>query len=154
MEVKVNTPNLDRIEKEMTYLQKHGVIIGIYGKNGDKLVDGVKIIFYAEKLITGTAFMPPRDFMGHKLKSKKGRMEIARLQKTLLSKVFKGELTGQQALMQIGIRGVQMVKESITSNDFAPLSPKTIKMKTRNKNNILRDSDALLNAVAFEIVRI
>ena len=152
MEVKVNTPNLDRIEKEMTYLQKHGVIIGIYGKNGDKLVDGVKIIFYAEKLITGTSFMPPRDFMGHKLKSKKGRMEIARLQKTLLSKVFKGELTGQQALMQIGIRGVRMVKESITSNDFAPLSPKTIKMKTRNKNNILRDTDALLDSVAFEIV--
>lgn len=148
------TPNLDRIEKETKYLNTHGVIIGIFGENGEKENNGVKVIEYAIWLITGTAFMPPRDFMAHKIKSREGRMEIIRLQKTLIKKVYKGEITGEQALMQIGIRGVQMIKESITSNDFAPLKPATIKRKVRNKENILRDTDELLNSIAFEIVRI
>lgn len=98
--------------------------------------------------------MPARDYMAHKIKSKSGRLEIVRLQKSLLSKVVKGQLTGEQALNQIGLRGVQMVKESITSNDFAPLKPETIKRKTRNKFNILRDSDELLNAVGHQIVKL
>ena len=98
--------------------------------------------------------MPARDYMAHKIKSKAGRLEIVRLQKSLLSKVVKGQLTGEQALNQIGLRGVQMIKESITSNDFAPLSPETIKRKTRNKNNILRQTDMMLDAVGFEIVKL
>lgn len=149
-----NTPNLDRITKELNYLEKHGVIIGIFGEKGEAENDGVKVIDYAVWLITGTQFMPARDFMAHKIKSKAGRLEIVRLQKSLLSKVVKGQLTGEQALNQIGLRGVQMVKESITSNDFAPLKPETIKRKARNKNNILRQSDMMLDAVGFEIVKL
>lgn len=148
------TPNLDRIEKELNYLQKHGVIIGIFGEKGEAENNGVKVIDYAIWLITGTQFMPARDYMAHKIKSKAGRMEIIRLQKSLLSKVIKGQLTGEQALNQIGLRGVQMIKESITSNDFTPLSPETIKRKTRNKDNILRDTDQLLNSIGYEIVRL
>lgn len=149
-----NTPNLDHIEKEIDYLQKHGVIIGIFGEKGQEENDGVKVIDYAIWLITGTQYMPPRDFMSHKLKSKEGRMEIVRLQKSLLSQIVNGKITGKQALSQIGIKGVQMVKESITSNDFAPLKPETIKRKVRNKMNILRDTDQLLNSIAFEIVKL
>lgn len=149
-----NTPNLDRITKELNYLEKHGVIIGIFGEKGEAENDGVKVIDYAIWLITGTRFMPARDFMAHKIKSKAGRLEIVRLQKSLLSKVVKGQLTGEQALNQIGLRGVQMIKESITSNDFAPLKPETIKRKTRNKNNILRQTDMMLDAVGFEIVKL
>lgn len=149
-----NTPNLDRIIKELNYLEKHGVIIGIFGEKGEAENDGVKVIDYAIWLITGTRFMPARDYMAHKIKSKAGRLEIVRLQKSLLSKVVKGQLTGEQALNQIGLRGVQMIKESITSNDFAPLKPETIKRKTRNKNNILRQTDMMLDAVGFEIVKL
>lgn len=149
-----NTPNLDRIIKELNYLEKHGVIIGIFGEKGEAENDGVKVIDYAIWLITGTQFMPARDYMAHKIKSKAGRLEIVRLQKSLLSKVVKGQLTGEQALNQIGLRGVQMIKESITSNDFAPLGPETIKRKTRNKMNILRQTDMMLDAVGFEIVKL
>lgn len=149
-----NTPNLDRITKELNYLEKHGVIIGIFGEKGEAENNGVKVIDYAIWLITGTRFMPARDYMAHKIKSKAGRLEIVRLQKSLLSKVVKGQLTGEQALNQIGLRGVQMVKESITSNDFASLKPETIKRKTRNKNNILRQTDMMLDAVGFEIVKL
>lgn len=149
-----NTPNLDRIIKELNYLEKHGVIIGIFGEKGEAENDGVKVIDYAIWLITGTQFMPARDYMAHKIKSKAGRLEIVRLQKSLLSKVVKGQLTGEQALNQIGLRGVQMIKESITSNDFAPLKPETIKRKTRNKNNILRQTDMMLDAVGFEIFKL
>lgn len=149
-----NTPNLDRITKELNYLEKHGVIIGIFGEKGEAENDGVKVIDYAIWLITGTRFMPARDFMAHKIKSKAGRLEIVRLQKSLLSKVVKGQLTGEQALNQIGLRGVQMIKESITSNDFAPLKPETIKRKARNKFNILRQTDMMLDAVGHQIVKL
>lgn len=149
-----NTPNLDRIIKELNYLEKHGVIIGIFGEKGEAENDGVKVIDYAIWLITGTQFMPARDYMAHKIKSKAGRLEIVRLQKSLLSKVVKGQLTGEQALNQIGLRGVQMIKESITSNDFAPLKPETIKRKARNKFNILRQTDMMLDAVGHQIVKL
>lgn len=149
-----NTPKLDNIIKQTKYLQTHGVIIGIYGENGEKTNNGVRVIDYAIMLITGTRYMPPRDFMKHKIKSNAGRMEILRLQKKLLKQVHNGEITGKQALMQIGIRGVQMIKESITSNEFAPLKDETIKRKVRNKDNILRDTDELLNSIGFEIVKL
>lgn len=149
-----NTPNLDRITKELNYLEKHGVIIGIFGEKGEAENNGVKVIDYAIWLITGTQFMPARDYMAHKIKSKAGRLEIVRLQKSLLSKVVKGQLTGEQVLNQIGLRGVQMIKESITSNDFAPLKPETIKRKVRNKENILRESDFLINSVGHQIVKL
>ena len=149
-----NTPNLDRITKELNYLEKHGVIIGIFGEKGEAENNGVKVIDYAIWLITGTRFMPARDYMAHKIKSKAGRLEIVRLQKSLLSKVVKGQLTGEQALNQIGLRGVQMIKESITSNDFAPLKPETIKRKARNKFNILRQTDMMLDAVGHQIVKL
>lgn len=154
MKIEYNTPNLDRIDKELEYLSKYGVRIGIFGEKGEKKNGTTKIIEYAVWLITGTKFMPPRDFMAHGIKSKKGRAKIANLQKSLLSRVVKGELTGEQVLMQLGMVGVQMIKESITSNEFAPLKPETIERKTRNKNNILRDTDALLDSVGFEIVRL
>ena len=32
-----NTPLLDRLEKEIKYLQNHGVIVGIFGKNAARL---------------------------------------------------------------------------------------------------------------------
>ena len=154
MKVESNTPNIDRINKEMKYLQNHGVKIGIFGESGNTDNNGIKVIDYAIMLITGTRYMPARDFMKHKIKSKSGRLEITRLQKSLLSQVVKGSLTGKQALMQIGVAGVQMIKQSITSNEFVQLKQSTVKRKERNKNNILRDTDTLLNSIGFEIVRL
>lgn len=152
VEVKSSTPNLDRIEREMKYLATHGVKVGVLGDDTND--EGVKVKDYATWLILGTSTMPSRDFMHHSVRNRKGRFEITRLQKKLLSKVFKGELTGQQALMQIGIFATQMIKASIMSNDFAPLKQSTIDKKDRNKNNILRDSDTLLNSIAFEVVKL
>ncbi len=152
VEVRTSTPNLDRIEKESKYLKTHGVKIGVIGTETNE--DGTQIKEYANYLILGTSTMPPRDFMQHSVRNKKGRLEIARLQKQLLKKVFNGELTGEQALNQIGIHAVQMIKASIMSNDFAPLKQSTINKKTRNKNNILRDTDALLNSIAYEVVKL
>lgn len=146
--------NLDRLEKEMKYLNKHGVKVGIFGAAGEKEQDGTKIIEYATYLITGTRHMPPRDFMQEGIRGRKARLDVARYQKKVLGRVYKGELTGEQALNQIGIYAVQKIKQAITSNNFSPLSPKTIKRKTRNKQNILRENDFLLNSIGYEIVRL
>lgn len=149
-----NTPNLDRIIKELNYLEKHGVIIGIFGEKGEAENNGVKVIDYAIWLITGTQFMPARDYMAHGVKSKQGRIKIVSLQKRLLKQVVKGQITGEQCLNQIGIFATQMIKQSIASNDFAPLKPETIKRKVRNKENILRESDFLINSVGHQIVKL
>lgn len=151
VEIKRSTPNLDRIEKEMKYLEKHGVKIGVLGQDTNE--EGVTIKEYATYLILGTSTMPSRDFM-NVLRDRKGRMETIRLQKTLLRKVFRGEITGKQCLEQLGIHAVQRLKLNIIKGDFAPLKQSTIDRKTRNKNNILRDSDSLLNSLAFEVVKL
>lgn len=152
----VNTSNLDKIMKEIKYLQTHGVRVGIFGEKGNKENNGVKIIEYATYLIVGTSTMPPRDFMQHSIKGKLGRLALARYQKKVLKDVHKGILTGKEALEQIGIEAVQMIKDSISSNDFIPLAESTLKMKanSRNANNILRDTDQLLDSVTFTIERL
>lgn len=149
VEVRTSTPNLDRIEKEMKYLQKHGVKVGVIGEETND--DGVRVKDYATWLILGTSTMPPRDFM-RAVRGRKQRLEIARLQKKLLSQVFKGDITGKQALNQLGIFAVQKIKQEILDGNFAPLKQSTIKRKTRNKNNILIDTSRMFDSIAYEVV--
>jgi hypothetical protein len=75
-------------------------------------------------------------------------------QKEILILVYNGTLTGKQGLTQLGIFIKQQIQEQIMSNDFAPLKAKTIKYKEKNKGNILRENDFLLNSINYEIVRI
>lgn len=149
VEVRTSTPNLDRIERESKYLKTHGVKVGIIGDETND--DGVRVKDYATFLILGTSTMPPRDFM-RAVRGRKGRLEIARFQKSVLSKVFTGELTGKQALNQIGIFAVQKIKQEILEGNFAPLKQSTIDKKTRNKNNILIDTSRMFDSIAYEVV--
>lgn len=151
VEVRTSTPNLDRIEKEMDYLSKHGVKVGVLGDDTNS--EGVKVKEYATYLILGTQFMPPRDFMDA-VRGRNQRLDITRYQRQCLVKVFRGEITGKQCLNQIGIYCVQKLKARILEGKFAPNKEKTIKYKTRNKHNILRDSDTLLNSLAHEVIRL
>jgi hypothetical protein len=148
------TPKLDKLQKEVKYLSKHGVKVGVFGSKAEQEQDGVKIYEYALYLNFGTVFMPERPFFDKAVKHKSGRNLIIAEQKEILRLVYNGTLTGKQGLTQLGIFIKQQIQEQIMSNDFAPLKAKTIKYKEKNKGNILRENDFLLNSINYEIVRI
>jgi len=149
-----NFKKLNKIEKEIKYLKRYGLIIGIFGSKAEKEQDGVKVIEYAKHLEYGTFFMPERPFFRTATSTRKSEKEILTKQKDLLKEVYQGSITGEQALNQLGFFVQQRIKERIMSNDFEPLKEATIKKKKRNKNNILRENDFLLDSVNFEIVKL
>lgn len=149
-----NFQKLNKIEKEIKYLKRYGLIIGIFGSKAEKEHDGVKVIDYAKSLEYGTFFMPERPFFRTATSTRRAQREILEVQKDLLRSVYMGEITGKQALDQLGVYVSQKIKDRIMSNDFEPLKEATVKKKKRNKNNILRENDFLLDSVNFEIVKL
>ena len=146
-----NTPLLDKLEKEIKYLQNHGVIVGIFGKNAAKTQHGVTIGYYATRLNEGTIFMEKKPFFYETTGNKESQAIIKKKQEELLKQVYSGEITGKQCLMQLGIFVSQRVKNKIMNNNYKN-SPQRIKQKKRNKYNTLRENDFMLNAVSFEII--
>lgn len=168
-----NTPLLDRLEKEIKYLQRHGVKVGIFGKAGNKyplkinnlnssLIKRHKstfrkqkkrttIVEYAIYLNEGTIKMPKKPFFYETTGNKESKIIIRKKQEELLKQVYSGQITGQQCLMQLGIFVTQRIKNKIMNNDYKN-SPQRIRQKKRNKFNTLRENDFMLNAVNFEII--
>ena len=148
-----NTPKLDKINKEIKYLQKHGIKVGVFGQDADKEQYGVKVKDYAVYLNYGTVFMPPRPFFDRAVKISKAQEIIKREEKAILKDVFLGNITGKQALNQLGIFIKQQIQEQIMNNNFT-IEDSTKKRKKRNKNLVLRENDFLLNSIFFEIIKI
>ena len=146
--------NSKKIEKQLKYLSRYGVKIGIFGTKAEKEQNGVKIKDYAYYLEYGTIFMVERPFFRKATATRKARKEILAKQKELLKEVYLGKLTGKQCLMQLGNFVANRIKEQIMSNDFEPLKESTIKRKSRNKDNILRENDFLLDSITYEVVKI
>lgn len=151
--VKTDLKLLKKIEKSKRYLEKHAVLVGYIGKEANRENDGTKVIDYAVILEEGSEHMKARPFFFIALKSAKSKRIITKEQKEILKDVLKGDLEGKQALKQLGMFMVQRVKDTIIRGDFEPLKPETIKRKKRNKGNILRENDFLLNSIAFEIIK-
>lgn len=169
------TPVLDRIDSEMKYLKRHGVKIGIFGENAKKIPKNMKsvskvkssikikkhkatpkkrgtsIIEYALCLNFGTSKMEKKPFFFDSTQSRESISIIGNEQKRILMEVYRGNLTGQEALLQLGIFVQQRIKKKIMDNEYKN-KPETIKYKKRNKENVLRNNDFLLNSISFEIV--
>ena len=146
-----NTPLLDKLEKEIKYLQRHGVIVGIFGKNASKTQHGVTIGYYANCLNEGTVTMEKKPFFYETTGNKESKIIIRKKQEELLRQVYLGKITGEQCLMQLGIFVTQRIKNKIMNNNYKN-SPQRIRQKKRNKFNTLRENDFMLNAVNFEII--
>lgn len=150
----LDTPQLDNLEKQIKYLRTHGVKVGIFGTKAEEEHDGTKVVEYAFWLNGGTLYMPARPFWDRATQTNVAEKAIEKQQKAILKQVFKGTITGKQALLQLGIYISQRIKEMIISNDYEPLKESTIASKDRNINEILRHHDFLLNSVNFEVVRL
>ena len=132
--------NLLERMNELTYLSEHMVEIGILGIDKElKGKDGkTTILEYAVYNEFGTKNIPPRPFMRRTFE-KDGDI-ISRYIDKRTEEVFDGKISGIQALKRIGefVRS-KIMKNISTANSWAtPLSPSTIKRKTRKGTNYLQ----------------
>ena len=149
---------ITKVLKEIEYLTKHQVEIGILAI--DKSLTGedgkTTILEYAIYNEFGTIDIPARPFMRNALDS--NRNSISRLIKETPNKVFKGELSGKEALMIIGetIRGMIILSIQDAKNWATPNSTKTLKIKTskgkKENTKPLIDAGYLITAIRYQIV--
>ncbi len=146
---------LERMD-ELTYLSEHMVEIGILGIDKElKGKDGkTTILEYAVYNEFGTKNIPPRPFMRRTFE-KDGDI-ISRYIDKRTEEVFDGKISGIQALKRIGefVRS-KIMKNISTANSWAtPLSPSTIKRKTRKgqkDRGVLIDEGILLKSIRYQI---
>lgn len=139
--------DLERLQKELEYLQTHAVKVGVLG-NGS--ADGISVQDYAIFNEYGTSHIPSRPFFRLSVGTQKAQNEIKEYLNTQIENIISGELTGQGAYKNLGTFVVQKIKKTIMSGNFAPLDSKTIKRK--GSSTPLVDTHSLYNSISYEIV--
>ena len=139
--------DLERLQKELEYLQTHAVKVGVLG-NGS--ADGISVQDYAIFNEYGTSKIPARPFFRLSVGTAKAQNEIKEYMKSQVDRIVEGEMTGQQAYENLGTFVVQKIKKTIMSGNFAPNNPKTIKMK--GQSTPLIDTHSLFRSINYEIV--
>ena len=139
--------DLEKLQKELEYLQTHAVKVGVLG-NGS--ADGVSVQDYAIFNEYGTSHIPSRPFFRLSVGTQKAQNEIREYLNAQIENIISGELTGQGAYDNLGTFVVQKIKKTIMSGNFAPLDSKTIKRK--GSSTPLIDTHSLYNSISYEIV--
>lgn len=152
-EIIYHLEELEKLDKELKYLNSHAVKVGVLG-NGSN--NGVLIQEYAIYNEYGTSRgIPPRPFFRLSVGTEKAQKEIKEYMKKQVEMIIAGEITGQQAYENLGNFVVKKIKKTIASGNFAPLDPKTIKIRQKRGNNstkLLMDTHSLYKAINYEIV--
>nr|DAK27498.1 MAG TPA: virion morphogenesis protein [Caudoviricetes sp.] len=141
--------DLEKLQKELEYLQTHAVRVGILWSGGS-LKSNTDVMDYAIFNEYGTSHIPKRPFFRLSVGTQKAQNEIKEYLNTQIENVVSGELTGQGAYENLGIFVVQKIKKTIMSGNFAPLDPKTIKRKGQSAPLI--DTHSLYHSIDYEIV--
>nr|DAP61212.1 MAG TPA: virion morphogenesis protein [Caudoviricetes sp.] len=145
--IEENFEDLERLQKELEYLQTHAVKVGVLG-NGS--ANGVSVQDYAIFNEYGTSHIPKRPFFRLSVGTQKAQNEIKEYLNTQIENIISGELTGQGAYENLGTFVVQKIKKTIMSGNFAPNDAKTIKRK--GSSTPLIDTHSLYNSISYEIV--
>ncbi len=116
------------------------------GKHTGEESTVAEVAFYNE---FGTSNIPERSFIRSTIKEKK--KEIIALQKKLVGKILKGELTNDKALGYIGIFVADEIKKKIVKLRNPANAPSTVEAK--GSNNPLVDTVQLRNSVTYEVNR-
>lgn len=145
--IEENFEDLERLQKELKYLQTHAVRVGVLGNDS---TNGVSVQEYAIFNEYGTSHIPSRPFFRLSVGTQKAQNEIKEYLNTQIENIISGELTGQGAYENLGTFVVQKIKKTIMSGNFAPLDSKTIKRK--GSSTPLIDTHSLYNSISYEIV--
>ena len=140
---------LEKLDKELKYLQAHAVKVGVLWSGGS-LKSNTDVQEYAIFNEYGTSKIPARPFFRLSVGTDKAQNEIKEYIKKQVEQVIQGGMTGQQAYENLGTFVVQKIKKTIMSGNFAALNPQTVKKKGHSKP--LMDTHSLFHSIDYEIV--
>ena len=138
---------LEKLDKELKYLQSHAVKVGVLG-NGS--ANGISVQDYAIFNEYGTSRIPARPFFRLSVGTANAQNEIKEYMKQQVEQIIQGGMSAQQAYENLGTFVVQKIKKTIASGNFAALNPQTVKKKGHSKP--LMDTHSLYESINFEIV--
>lgn len=138
---------LEKLDKELKYLQTHAVKVGVLG-NGS--ANGISVQDYAIFNEYGTSRIPARPFFRLSVGTANAQNEIKEYMKQQVEQIIQGGISAQQAYENLGTFVVQKIKKTIASGNFAALNPQTVKKKGHSKP--LMDTHSLYESINFEIV--
>ena len=138
---------LEKMDKELKYLQTHAVKVGVLG-NGS--TNGISVQDYAIFNEYGTSRIPARPFFRLSVGTANAQNEIKEYMKQQVEQIIQGGMSAQQAYENLGTFVVQKIKKTIASGNFAALNPQTVKKKGHSKP--LMDTHSLYESINFEIV--
>ena len=138
---------LEKLDKELKYLQTHAVKVGVLG-NGS--ANGISVQDYAIFNEYGTSRIPARPFFRLSVGTANAQNEIKEYMKQQVEQIIQGGMSAQQAYENLGTFVVQKIKKTIASGNFAALNPQTVKKKGHSKP--LMDTHSLYESINFEIV--
>mgnify|MGYP000941156526 FL=1 len=138
---------LEKLDKELKYLQTHAVKVGVLG-NGS--ANGISVQDYAIFNEYGTSRIPARPFFRLSVGTANAQNEIKKYMKQQVEQIIQGGISAQQAYENLGTFVVQKIKKTIASGNFAALNPQTVKKKGHSKP--LMDTHSLYESINFEIV--
>lgn len=138
---------LEKLDKELKYLQTHAVKVGVLG-NGS--ANGISVQDYAIFNEYGTSRMPARPFFRLSVGTANAQNEIKEYMKQQVEQIIQGRMSAQQAYENLGTFIVQKIKKTIASGNFAALNPQTVKKKGHSKP--LMDTHSLYESINYEIV--
>lgn len=149
--------NLDDVVKELEYLVKRKVVIGVLGDGGNCGEDELTVLEYANYLEYGTSKMQAFGFFRKAITSYAKDFDTKKEQ--LVNELLQGQLTGRQALMQMGefVRG-RIILTIATARSWArPLTPKYLKWKAKHYPNrvnqpLIREG-FLIKSIRYKIVK-
>lgn len=144
---------LEKLDKELKYLNSHAVKVGVLGDGSN---NGVSVQDYAIFNEYGTSRgIPPRPFFRLSVGTANAQNEIKEYMKSQVELIIAGELTGEEAYNNLGNFVVKKIKDTIDKGGFTALDPKTIKLREKRGNNStkpLMDTHSLYESINFEIV--
>lgn len=138
---------LEKLDKELKYLQTHAVKVGVLG-NGS--ANGISVQDYAIFNEYGTSRIPARPFFRLSVGTANAQNEIKEYMKQQVEQIIQGGMSAQQAYENLGTFIVQKIKKTIASGNFAALNPQTVKKKGHSKP--LMDTHSLYESINYEIV--
>ena len=116
-EIVYELDGLEKLDKELKYLQTHAVKVGILGDDGDKESDeseGTTVLEYALYNEYGTIRgIPARPFFRTSVATDEAQKEIKDYMKSQLELIIAGELTGEEAYNNLGNFVVKKIKDTI-----------------------------------------
>lgn len=151
MSVTVKDRGWNRIRKEIEEMGRSFVKIGVLSNAGRYPASqgNMNLAEVATAHEFGTEKIPERPFMRQAFDT--SNRKISDFIKKERDKIYRGESSTNESLHKLGVLHQGQVQETITTGEFKPLAPSTIKRKGSSKPLI--DTGRLRQSINFEVTR-